>query len=224
MPLDSEPIRLALRLARRYAEIVECQYLIAEVYNRYYDIVFTRDEAELDSKIEPYPHRYVMGLVDGELVAAAGLYRRDTYVERYGDIDLSDVQAALDAGGIDRSASDARREYTKLVVAQKWEGRGIGKFFFAATHCRDFIGSDMEGEPLLLACAKRSIWAALYDGSGIHTRRLAPFPEYRVHELYRSAEDPMDSRLIVPSVDIPPRWWDLKIPGTYEVPSKRGQR
>lgn len=214
-------IQLELRLARRYSEIVECQYLIAEVYNRYYDVVFTRDEADLDSKVEPYPHRYVMGLVDGELVAAAGLYRRDTYVERYGDITLDAVQRLLDDAGIDRPATGPRREYTKLVVDQAWEGRGLGRFFFAATHSRDFIASDMDGEPLLLACAKRTIWEHLYDKSGIRTRRIAPFPDYKVHEFYRSETDPMDSRLIVPSVDIPARLWELPIPGTYEVPDRR---
>ena len=30
-------------------------------------------------------------------------------------------------------------------------------------------------------------------------------------------EDPMDSYLLVPEADIPPRWYGLELPGEYEV-------
>ena len=86
-------------------------------------------------------------------------------------------------------------------------------------HSRDFLQSAApSGKPnVLVCCAKRSIWDGLWHRAGIHTRRIKEFPFYRVHELYRSPEDPMDSRVIVPEIDIPPRWYDRRLPGEYEV-------
>ena len=202
---------LEVRVARRYAEVVRCQYLIAEVYNKHYGIVFSKDCVDLHAKIEPYPHKYVMGLVDGEVVAAAGLYLRDTYVERYGQVTDDDLRAALgaDAGRYDPSR---KREYTKLVVKDGFEGSGLGRAFFAASHSRSFLEADASEPTLLVCCAKRSIFTALYDKVGIHTRNVKPFPYYKVHEKYRSETDPMESRLIAPAIDIPPEWYAHDLP------------
>jgi hypothetical protein len=209
-------LAIEIRMARRQSEVLACQYLIAEVYNRYYDIVFSKDNVDLNAKIEPYPHRYVMGLIDGQLVAAAGLYTNHTYVERYGAVTDQDIARVLQDAGVPDRLHRPRREYTKLVVHRDWEGYGIGRFFFAVTHSRDFVVGDGE-VPLLLSCAKHSVYHGLYDFVGVRTRLLKPFPIYKVHERYRSDDDPMDSRLVLPDIDIDPRWYNCRLPGLFEV-------
>lgn len=209
--------QLEIRLARRSAEKIACRYLIEQTYGRHYDIVFSKTHIDLNQKIEPYPNHYVMGLVDGELVACAGLYTENTYVQRYGDVGEADIARTLAAAGHPERIDWPRREYTKLVVRDGWNGMGLGRFFFAATHSRDFICPGEDRPPVLLACAKLSVFRNLYDASRLRTRTIKPFPRYKVHELYSSEEDPMESRLLLPDVDIDPRWYNLKIPGTYEI-------
>jgi len=208
---------LEIRLARRSAEMVACQYLIKETYGRHYNIVFSKTHIDLNLKIEPYPHHYAMGLVDGELVACAGMYTKNTYVERYGDVGDADIARTLTEAGMPERISWPRREYTKLVVRDGWGGRGIGRFFFAATHSKDFICPGEDKPPLLLACAKLSVFRNLYDASNLRARVIKPFPHYKVHELYRSEDDPMESRLLLPDVDIDPQWYNLSLPGTFEL-------
>ena len=210
----------------RRAEVVRCQYLIADTYNRHYDIVFSNDSVDLNAKIEPYPDRYVMGLVDGQIVAAAGLYLHNTYVERYGRVTDDEIRAVIEAAGAsDRYPTFSKREYTKLVVHRDWEGRGIGRVFFAATHSRDFLNIDRHESPILVSCAKLSVFRGLYDKVGIRSRTIKAFPAYRVHELYRSADDPMESRLILPEVDIDARWYDAALPWRFQLArAERGPR
>ena len=212
------PVELEVRLARRRGEIVRCQYLIADTYNRYYDIVFSGDSVDLNAKIEPYPHKYVMGLIGGELVAAAGLYLHDTYVQRFGRVTDEEIRAILGEAGVsDRYPTYSLREYTKLVVKSGWEGLGIGRFFFAVTHSKDFLNCDKAQHPLVLSCARASVYRGLYDVAGVGTRPVKPFPIYRVHEYYSSPADPMDSRVVIPDVDIEPRWYNLSLPCTLTV-------
>ena len=212
--------RMELRLAKTRAEVLQCQYQIAAIYNKEYEVYFSDDAYDLDAKIEPWPHRYLMGLVGGELVCCAGLYVRNTYVERFGNVSDEEIDAIIrDAGGADRYAAVRKREITKLVTTKAARGRGYARFFLACAHSRHFLQCDTEPEQpvVLVCCAKRSIWNNMWGGVGIQTRVIKEFPFYKVHELYRSAEDPMDSRLIVPSVDIPSRWYDRAIPGEHEV-------
>ena len=214
----SDPLRMTLKVARRHGEIIKCQYLIASVYNRYYDIVFSTDISDLNAKIEPYPHQYLMGLIDGQLAACCGLYVEDTYVMKYGMIQDSHFHPHLaDAGVSQQYQSWVLHEFTKLVVAEGFEGLGIGNFFLAAAHNSTFLGANDDRPWLLTSCAKLSIYEKFYHRAGIRTRFLKPFPYYRVHEKYRSEDDPMSSRLIIPGIDIPKRWYDLEIPGTYEI-------
>lgn len=221
-PKHTEPPILEIRVARTLAEVVRCQYLIAGTYNKWYGVVFTAREARLDAKIEPYPHHYVMGLVDGELIATAGLYVRDTYVMRYGGITHEDIRAELERSGLQEEyPTYTLREYTKLVVDDAWSGLGIGRFFFGATHSRDFVNLDGASNALMLACAKRSIYEKLFRVVRIHSRPLRPFPLYRVHEHYRSDTDAMDSRLVVPERDIHPRWYNLRLPARLRVEDLR---
>lgn len=212
--------RMELRLARSRRDVLQCQYLIAEIYNREYEVVFSDDAYDLDAKIEPWPHRYLMGIVAGEVVACAGLYLRNTYVERFGDVSDADIDALIrEAGGCPPFAAARKREITKVVVRRSARGKGYGRFFLGCAHARDFLQVDTEPEQpaVLVCCARRSIWDGLWHGAGIRTRVIKEFPFYKVHELYRSPTDPMDSRLIVPAIDVPSRWYDRPIPGEYEV-------
>ncbi len=211
-------MELTIKVAQRRSEILQCQYMIASIYHRYYDIVFSTDIVDLNAKIEPYPHQYIMGLLDGQLAACAGLYIGETYITRYGDVDDNDIIRLLeDAGVRDRYREFELHELTKLVVAEKWEGQGIARFFLAACHNASFLRGDAQCPWLLSTCAKLSIFRNFHQRIGINTRIIKPFPIYPVHEHYSSARDPMDSRLIIPELDIPRRWLELTVPGTYEV-------
>jgi hypothetical protein len=44
--------------------VLLCRRLIAEVYNRDYEVVFSEDHYDLEAKIEPWPHRFLMALHD----------------------------------------------------------------------------------------------------------------------------------------------------------------
>src|SRR6185503_3611114 len=197
---------LEIKLAIKRGDILRCQYLIAESYNRRYDIFFSNDVVNLNARIEPYPDRYAMGLIGGELVATAGLYVQETYVERFGGVTAADIDRLLrEAGAAGRYSAQRRREYTKLVIRGDWEGRGVGRQFFKATHCRGFLQLDAEPDKpcAIFYSATLSIFQKLHARAGIRTRRIKPFPLYEVHSLYRSDDDPMESRLTVPDLDIP---------------------
>ena len=213
-------MRVQLALAKSRREVLACQYLIAEIYNKDYEVVFSDDSYDLDAKIEPWPHRYLMGSVDGEVVVTAGLYLHSTYVERFGAVsDELIARRIAEAGAAGRFSPARKREITKISVRRDQRRRGLGRFILASAHARDFLQVDADpDEPhVLVSCAKRSIWDGLWHRAGIRTRPLAPFPDYKVHELYRSPDDPMDSRLVVPEVDVPERWYERRIPGEYEV-------
>jgi GNAT superfamily N-acetyltransferase len=214
-------MRVQVELASTRGAILRCQYLIAETYNREYDVVFSDDRYDLAAKIEPWPHRYLMISIDGSLAGACGLYLRETYVERFGGVNDGDLQALIDAAGAaHRYRASRKREVTKLVVAQAHAGKGLGRFLLGAAHARAFLQQDTCELQLLVQCAKRSIWQNMHDRLGIRTRVVKPFPLYKVHERYRSESDPMDSRLILPEDDIPRRWYDLKVPGEHEVEAR----
>jgi GNAT superfamily N-acetyltransferase len=213
-------VKVYVSQARSRSDILACQYVIAEVYNHEYEVVFSDDRYDLDGKIEPWPHRYLMCQVDGELAATFGIYLQDTYVERFGLVTDAEVRAMLvDAGAAERFALHGKRELTKLVVRKQYRGLGLGRFLLGAAHARTFSQMETEHPRLLVSCAKRTIWHNMWTGAGIRTRVIKPFPLYRVHELYRSEDDPMDSRLIIPDLDIPARWYQLAIPGEYEIES-----
>ena len=209
-----------LKIARTRGEILQCQYLIAEIYNKEYEVVFSDDSYDLEAKIEPWPHRYLMGLVGGELVACAGLYLHTTYVERFGDVSNAEIDAMIAAaGGAARFSASRKREITKVSVRRSARGNGYGRSFLGGAHSRDFLQIDTDPtEPaVLVCCARKSIWDNMWGGRQIQTRPIKAFPFYKVHELYRSPTDPMDSRLIMPELDIPPHLYERTIPCEYEV-------
>jgi len=184
--------------------------------------VFSEDVYDLDAKIEPWPHRYLMGLLDEELVAVCGLYIRNTYVERYGLVTDEEVAALLREAGVDgRYDPSNRREFTKLVVARPYRNLRITPTLMGFALARTFVDMDAERPPLVTFCAVRTM-RRLIERQGIRTRYLKPFPLYKIHEAYRSESNPMDSYLLIPDLDVPASFRDLVIPGEYDVDSFSG--
>src|SRR5262249_54351752 len=145
----------------------------AEAYNRFYEIFFSKDIVNLDARIEPYPDRYLMGLIDGEIVATAGLYLQYTYCARYGEVTDEEIDQMLaEARVSDRYSAKKKREYTKLVIREDWEGRGLGLYFFKASHSRDFLEQEADEPHAITCCAKLSIYEKFYQSAGIHTRLI----------------------------------------------------
>jgi GNAT superfamily N-acetyltransferase len=198
-------------------EVLQCRKLIAEVYNHDYEVVFSEDHYDLAAKIEPWPHRYLMAMLGDELVASCGLYTHNTYVERFGNVSENDLSTVLRCAGADCSYDMGElREFTKMSVRHEWRGRGIGVWLTGAAHSRHFTEVDRD-RALMIFCAKTSIINNIFHRAGLRTRRIKEFPFYKVHELYRSQTDPMESRLIIPVLDIPEKWYELVLPGEYEI-------
>lgn len=210
-------MRMLVTMATRRADVLRCQYLIAESYNRHYDIYFSKDVVNLNDRIEPYPDRYAMGIIDGEVVATAGLNLGRTYVETYGGVSEEDIRRVLTSANATGYSARLKREYTKLVISEAWERKRLGRRFLEATHCRQFLQIDAKAPHVIICCAKVSIFRSLYDRSAIRTRVLKSFPEYAVHSNYRTPEDPMESRLIIPDLDIPAEIYDRSLPIEIEI-------
>lgn len=209
-------MKLTLSIAQRRADILRCQALIAQIYNQSYEVVFSDDHYDLSAKVEPWPHRYLMGELDGELVCAAGLYLHSTYVQRFGlvtDDELRELRLRIGAAP-DTSASS--REITKLVVHPRYRGLGLSRAILMGAYARDFLHPD-EPAPNLLLSSKRSLVRSCHNRIGVHPRTIKPFPIYKVHEFYASPADPMSSYLTLPELDIPPELYMRKIPGEYAV-------
>ncbi len=211
-------MNLRLRIARSSGDVLTCRRLIAEVYNRHYGVVFSVDRYDLDAKIEPWPHRYLMAYSGEDLAVVCGLYLRDTYVERFGLVTDDEIREHLAREGLLATHDPAhRRELTKLVVATPWRRLHLSPAIIAAAHARDFMDMEAERPPLLTYCCVRSIAEGIMTRHGIRARRLKPFPSYKVHELYRSESNPMDSYLVIPDLDVPAAYRDLRIPGEYAL-------
>jgi hypothetical protein len=211
-------VKVDVRIARTREDVARCQYAIAEVYNRQYEVVFSEDRHDLEAKIEPWPHRYLMVLAGDTLAATIGLYLRNTYVERFGKVEREEFEQALGTPNTKEQYDVSRlREITKLVVQPEFRGQNLARFTLGCGHARAFCQTDGDAPHLITFCSKRSIVGHVYKPTGLCSRLIKPFPMYKVHELYRSPEDPMDSYLMVPEVDIPPRWYELELPGTYET-------
>jgi GNAT superfamily N-acetyltransferase len=179
--------------------------------------VFSEDIYDLDAKIEPWPHRYLMVLLGDDLVAVCGLYLRNTYVERYGLVSDDDIAALLREAGVDGSYEPSnRREFTKLVVARPFRNLRITSALMAFALARAFLDMDTERAPLVTFCVVRTM-RRLIERHGIRTRHLKPFPLYKVHDKYRSESNPMDSYLVIPDLDVPALFRDLVIPGEYDL-------
>ena len=210
-------MKLRLAVAQGSGDVLRCRQLVAEVYHRRYGVVFSRDRYDLDAKIEPWPHRFLMGTVGDELAAVCGLYMRNTYVERFGLVTHDEVEAHLREAGLDGQYDPAaRRELTKLVIDPRLRNSGLGPLFIAIAHARSFVELEAERPPLVTFCVVRSM-RRLVERHEIRPRHLKPFPHYKVHELYRSERNPMDSYLVIPHLDVPSCFRDLRIPGDHDL-------
>jgi len=218
-------IRLAIASSR--AEVLRCQYLIAEVYNQEYNIFFSDDSYDLHGKVEPWPHRYLMATVGGEVAGCIGMYLRDTYVGRFGNVGDDEVRRAVVAAGGDaeRWLPERKREPTKLAVHSNYRGFSLGRILLGACHSSAFRDTDGDGQSFLfVACAKQSIWRSQWGKIGIQSKVLKPFPIYKVHEDYASPSDPMESRVIIPDLHVPRAWLDLDVPADYDTEQVRRLR
>ncbi|MCB9796158.1 MAG: hypothetical protein H6741_25965 [Alphaproteobacteria bacterium] len=215
-------MRVELSVAERQSDVLRCQYFIAEIYNRHYDILFSEDMHDLEARIEPYPHRYLMARVEGELVAALGLYERDTYVQRYGGVLSEEIDAQLEAAGVaERYAGWVQRELTKMVVKPGWGSLGLARAVHEISHSPDFMSAGTDAPVLLTVCGKVSFLDRMFQPRGrIGSRFLAPFPRYPMHDAYRSSEDPMESRLIIPALDVPRDLLEARLPREVELPGE----
>jgi GNAT superfamily N-acetyltransferase len=209
-------MKLSFAIAQSAADIMRSRALIAEIYNREYEVMFSDDHYDLVAKVEPWPHRYLMGRINGELACAAGLYLHSTYVERFGLISDEDIGAMRLRAGLSDATGLPKREITKLVVHPKYRGLGLSRTLMGAAHARDFLQTD-ERTPNLLLCSKRSLVSSIHNHVGIRPRLIRPFPIYKIHEFYASPADPMDSYLILPEIDVPPALYNRRIPGDYEI-------
>ncbi|MDA1353781.1 MAG: hypothetical protein O3A01_04830 [bacterium] len=219
LDFSASTVTIEVKEAIKRSEIIESQYLIAEVYNKYYKIFFSKDYSDLEAKIEPYPHRYIYAKVGDEIVGCAGLYTHNTYVEKYGDVSTEDIINTLLSLNLDPNHYnlEEKREITKIVSKPEWVGKGIGAFIWGAAYSKFFLGNQTEKPPIITCCAKLSTFQYFEKFTGITTHKIKSFPEYKIHEYYRSQRDPMESRLVIPNLDIPNRWYNLKIPSVYNV-------
>ena len=208
--------KMVVAPASRLEDVEACRTLVSEVYSARYGVTFTADLPDPHRKLEPWPDRWVAARVGGELVAAAGVYEQTTYVERFGGVTRSQIaELASDCGALGHERSVV--EYTRLVVAPGWEGRGLGSTFLAVTHSRGFLATGGGATPLILACGKLSVFGSIYERAGIRSRTIAPFPEYASHDRYRSSADPMESRLIIPELDLDPIVHALQLPLSLDL-------
>lgn len=204
---------IEVRIAETPDQVEACKELAYEVYLRQYGVRLTDSQINPLGYRERFPDRFVMGYVGGRFAVCAGLYVGETYAQTFGRLTDAHILPVLDEAGCPEAISRVRVEYTKLVIKPEFAGRGIGRRFLGMTHSRHFLSVDGE-LPLLLLCGRRSMFQ-LFHSVGIRTRTLRPFPWYRNHERYRSSADPMESRLVIPELDIEKRWFELSYPDDY---------
>ena len=113
-------MRIRLEIAESSGDVLRCRQLVAEVYNRRYGVVFSRDTYDLDRKIEPWPHRFLMGKLGDELAAVCGLYMRNTYVERFGLVTHDEVAHRSPPSHGPRSCSPGMRRSRKQGGTSRW--------------------------------------------------------------------------------------------------------
>jgi len=215
---ETKKFCLQFKIARSHSEVLQCQSLISFVYHQNLGITFSESDFDIEAKIELYPHRYLMGLVDGELVATMGLYLHSTNPERYGKVTEQEINALVkEAGVAEKYSGKYIRELSKFVVKPEWQNQGLGKLLMGVAHSQDFINYEQEEPNLLVTCANRSIFNYFTESLNINTRIIKPVPFYKIHEFYRSEDKPMESRLIIPELDIPAKWYSAKLPRKYDI-------
>jgi len=208
---------LEISLADKWSQQLACKYNTSEIYFKHYRGIFADDGFGIEAHMEPYPDRFLMGRIDNGLVGSVGLYLAECYVMNYGGVTHSDIQKLLEAASVaDRYKDAPIREITKLAVRE--EGKGFGKLLLRYAHSRYFLRADApEKSVLLVICATKGIFENFWDRLGIRTRFIKPFPDYALHSGYRKAANAMESRLIIPELDIPSEIRNLTLPASVEV-------
>ena len=204
---------LIIRRAQTASDIGQCQALIRRVYLDRYNVTFA-SKFDLNAGIEKFPHRFLMGLVGQRLAVTVGIYDRVTYVERFGRLPPDRMQQAIDQSnsGLDFRAENAR-ELTKLAVDPLFEGCGLVRPFFSYAMSDTFLQDNATAGPAALVMATTtSIRKILCHDVNVHTRSLGRFPIYPAHQAYASVDDPMESYLIIPDLDIPISIRKLNLP------------
>jgi hypothetical protein len=207
-------------VARTDSDIQQCRALIADVYGEDYGVCFRDGPADFEAHVERWPDRFIVGRVAGHLVATMGIYLRDTSVQRHGNVTDQEIARLLREAGVgDRFDVTRTREFTKLSIAPRFRRRGAGRLLVGAAHSGDFLqmGSSADRPHLLLTTARRSIWEGMFHANGIRTRRIKDYPNYGIVDKYRSDQDPMDSRLVIPDIDVPWFWADRSLPCAYAL-------
>lgn len=208
-------IELDISIPTEPAHIEACNSLIAETYLREYGVVMTTDQTDPNGGIERLPDRLMMGRIGEEIVACSGLYVGNTYVDAYGRIEPDEITNILHQAGVNADRPRTHIELTKAVVRKDYLKRGFGRLILGSSHASAFLDAGPDS-PLLFLCGKVSIlriWRAL----GIRTRRIREFPVFKNHARYRAPGDPVESHLVIPELDIHPRWYRLDVPSTVAV-------
>jgi ribosomal protein S18 acetylase RimI-like enzyme len=201
-----------VQVAETPGQIARCKELIALVYSSY-GVSFSDEAYDIERKVERWPHRFLMAERHGQVVAVVGLYIKDTYVERFGRVSKAQLARVLVGNDVQhRYSVDHTREITKISVHPHHRDRGLGRLITRCAFAEAFLQRDAARRHLVLACAKHSVWHRVFGGAGIRNRFIGEFPNYKIHELYRSEQDPMDSRMIIPDIDIPDHVYRLSLP------------
>jgi GNAT superfamily N-acetyltransferase len=211
-------MKVRIEIVDNSVDASACRRLIADVYGAEYGVTFSETEYRLDECVERWPQRFLRAVAEGETIATFGLYQQDTYVERFGNVSLADVEMHIEAAGLSQKyRAEDRCEYTKLVVHPEWRGLALSRRILHAAHARAFIEQDTLRPKIILFCMRRSNVRRLHGNAGVRCRIVKPFPSYPVHERYRSLHDPMHSYLVLPVLDVPVHIHELQFPIEFEI-------
>ncbi|MGF1490775.1 MAG: hypothetical protein ACFBSE_27090 [Prochloraceae cyanobacterium] len=207
---------LQVKLAETNAEIVECQSLIADIYYENFGISLCDRSFKPQEKIELYPHYYLMGLVNEELVATIGLYLYNINSQQYARVTDREIESVLNKDGLDLIVSSkSKRELSKFVIKKEWRNKGLGKVFLGLAHSKDFIHSIGDGSHILVNTAFSPMFKVL-DSIGIASKLIKTVPSNKVYPNYYS-DRPMETRITIPYFDIPSCWYHFNLPGEYII-------
>lgn len=210
--------RITIQPAETADEIARCHELIAEVYYRYYGVRLTRLPSDPDASHESFPDKCLMVLDEGHLIGSGGLYLQHTYVERFGGVTPEDVNRVLrEAGAWPRHSGLRLREITRVVVVDHPHKREALSALVLALHSAAALESLAAMPSAVVACAKPSMFERLFTAAGIRTRFLKPFAPYAAHRRYATPGTTMESRLVIPELDVPLSWQYAALPLTLDL-------
>jgi hypothetical protein len=190
---------------------------VGRVYGEAYGVQFVEREFDLEKKIEGWPDRFLMALFGDKLAACIGLYDGPTYVERFGRVTAQDLDPLLATAGAQGDAASRHCvELTRLTTNREYRTHRVAWLLMAAGHSVAFLGTWRGKPPLVLTGLRLSLSESLVRPLSIACRTIKAFPEYKVHEHYRVADDPMVSRLTIPELDVASRWLNLRLPAELD--------